>query len=149
MRKTTKAEKIAAYDGLVTYKDATSTLHYLMAFRDRELDVEHGYDDPNGAYCPVHDERRCPTCSPRPERAFVRVQGWGLGRADGGYVLVSGWTVDTDGDVVGEHVIYAGYLTSMPDGGERYYMTATGLALHAARSSAVRAQRDALTGVTA
>lgn len=134
MRKTTKAEKIAAYDELVAYKGAADLLHFLMAFRERDYDAEHAYDSG--------------TCDQfqRAEKAHVRVQGWGLGRGDGGCVLVTSWTTDRDGDTVGEHVVFAGYLSHMPDGGERYYLTPMGQALHAARRAARSAQHAAIVG---
>ena len=128
MRKTTKAEKIAAYDGLVTYKGDTNMLHYLMAFQPCAFDEERSHDEGDDG-----------------EAVVVRVQGWGLGRADGGYVLVSAWTLDRDGDRVGEHVVFAGSLLSMPDGGERYYATTGGQALRSAFLATRSASHAALT----
>ena len=127
MRKTTKAEKIAAYDNLARYHDATSLLHYLMAFRERDADIEHGNEEHSTG-----------------EWAHVRAQCWGLGRADGGLVLVTCWTTETQhGPAFGEAVVFAGYVSDMPDGGERYYLNAMGVATHAAWSSVRARQREA------
>lgn len=126
-RPVTKATKLASWASLAEHKSATDLLHYLMAFKASAVDnhdATHREEDRDG------------------ELACVRVQGFGLGRADGGLVLVTGWT-ETPAGVVGEHVVFAGYLTNMPDGGERYYTTPMGQALHSARVAAYAAQRAA------
>lgn len=119
MKRTTQAQKIAAYDGLARYADDTRTLHYLMAFKPT---------------APDNLDWTARETAPDDELACVRVQGFGLGRADGGYVLITGWTEETDGSVIGEHVVYAGSALHCPDGGERYYTTPMGMALRAARN---------------
>lgn len=114
MRRTTKAEKIASYDALARYHDATGLLHYLMAFKP---------SSPSNATLVAREEDR------DGEIAAVRAQCFGLDRSDGGVVLLTAWTEPPHGGIVGEAVLFAGYVLDMPDGGEHYYATAAGRAL--------------------
>ena len=110
--------QIASYDALSRYRDATSLLHYLMAFKP---------SSPSNATLVVREEAD----SDSSEFCCVRAACYGLDRADGGCVLLTCWTEPADQPmhVVGEAVLFAGYVLDMPDGGEAYYASPLGRAM--------------------